>query len=93
MKTKLETSSNSYVPTQPERISNAFGIPQYKPEDIPKPPDPNTPRGQIFIAATQLFSQFGYKETTTRAIARLAGVKQVMIHYYYGSKKSCMRLS
>ncbi len=51
------------------------------------PPDPSSPRGQIFAAATRLFAEFGYKGTNTRAIAEAAGVKQVMIHYYYGSKE------
>ncbi len=51
------------------------------------PPDKNTPRGQIFIAATKLFAEFGYQGTNTRAIASNAGVKQVMVHYYFGSKE------
>ena len=51
------------------------------------PPDPGTPRGQIFQAATQLFAEFGFKSTSTRAIAKAAGVKQVMLHYYFGSKE------
>jgi AcrR family transcriptional regulator len=51
------------------------------------PPDTNTPRGKIFAAATKLFAEFGYRGTNTRAIAQAAGVKQVMIHYYFGSKE------
>jgi len=51
------------------------------------PPDPATPRGHIFAAATRLFAQSGYKGTNTRAIAKEAGVKQVMLHYYFGSKE------
>jgi AcrR family transcriptional regulator len=70
-----------------EKISNAFGIPRYVADEIPEAPDPNTPRGKIFIAATDLFSQHGFKETTTRAIASAAGVNQVMLHYYYGTKE------
>ncbi|MCF7920618.1 MAG: TetR/AcrR family transcriptional regulator [Candidatus Cloacimonetes bacterium] len=54
--------------------------------EIPIPPDPATPKGQIFIAATKLFSESGFKSTSTRAIANAAGVKQVMIHYYFQSK-------
>ena len=57
-----------------------------KPIHLLTPPDTRTPRGQIFIAATKLFSEFGFKGTSTRAIAQAAGVKQVMLHYYYGSK-------
>ncbi len=55
-------------------------------KEIPSPPDPGTPSGQIFLAATKLFSEFGFRDTTTRAIAQLAGVKQVMLHYYFGTK-------
>lgn len=54
--------------------------------EIPTPPSPDTPSGQIFIAATKLFSELGFKNTSTRAIANLAGVKQVMVHYYFVSK-------
>lgn len=50
------------------------------------PPDPNTTKGQIFISATRIFSEFGFKGSSTRAIANAAGVQQVMINYYYGSK-------
>jgi len=50
------------------------------------PPDTSTPRGQIFLAATKLFAEFGFKSTSTRAIAAVAGVNQVMLHYHYGSK-------
>jgi len=53
----------------------------------PDAPDAGTPRGQIFVAATRLFSESGFKGTNTRAIAKAAGVKQVMIHYYFGSKE------
>jgi len=49
-------------------------------------PDLNTPRGRIFAAATRLFSEAGYRDTNTRAIAKAAGVKQVMLNYYYGTK-------
>lgn len=51
------------------------------------PPNVNTPRGQIFTAATRLFSELGFKGTNTRSIAKAAGVKQVMINYYYGTKE------
>jgi AcrR family transcriptional regulator len=51
-------------------------------------PDPNTPKGKIFIAATRLFAENGFKGTNTRAITEAAGVKQVMLHYYFGSKQN-----
>jgi len=60
---------------------------QEKIEGHMAPPDPATPRGHIFAAATRLFAEFGYKGTNTRAIAKAAGVKQVMLHYYFGSKE------
>ena len=50
-------------------------------------PDAATPRGHIFLAATQLFAEFGFQGTSTRAIAKAAGVKQVMLHYHFGSKE------
>ena len=50
------------------------------------PPDPSTTKGQIFIAATRLFSEYGFKGTNTRAIAAAAGVRQVMLNYYFGTK-------
>lgn len=56
------------------------------PEGIPIPPDAATPQGRIFQAATALFSEFGFLGTGTRAIAAAAGVKQVMINYYFRSK-------
>lgn len=51
------------------------------------PMEEDKPRGHIFIAATKLFAEFGFKGTSTRAIASEAGVKQVMVHYYFGSKE------
>jgi AcrR family transcriptional regulator len=61
-------------------------VPHYESVGLLTPPDANTPRGQIFIAATKLFAQYGFKGTSTRAIAKAAGAKQVMLHYYYGNK-------
>jgi AcrR family transcriptional regulator len=67
--------------------SSDFEMPQDKSISPMTPPDANTPRGQIFIAATQLFAKYGYKGTSTRAIAKAAGSKQVMLHYYFGNKE------
>ncbi|MDP8220941.1 MAG: helix-turn-helix domain-containing protein, partial [Candidatus Stygibacter frigidus] len=66
--------------------STIHNIPLYNSDHIPDPPDSDSPSGHIFIAATRLFSEFGFKGTSTRAIAHAAGVKQVMLHYYFGSK-------
>jgi AcrR family transcriptional regulator len=54
--------------------------------DIAAPPDAQPPRERILAAATRLFAENGFKGTNTRAIAKAADVKQVMVHYYYGSK-------
>lgn len=54
---------------------------------LPLAPDQATPRGKIFLAATKLFSEKGFIGTSTREIAKEAGVKQVMIHYYYSNKE------
>jgi TetR/AcrR family transcriptional regulator len=66
--------------------SSDFNLPQGKIIDALVPPDPTTPSGQIFISATKLFAKNGFKGTSTRAIANDAGTKQVMLHYYFGSK-------
>jgi AcrR family transcriptional regulator len=65
---------------QPESPNGRFA-------DLLTPPDASTPRGQIYIAAVRLFAEFGFKGTSTRAITKAAGVKQVMLHYYFGSKE------
>jgi AcrR family transcriptional regulator len=54
---------------------------------LPLAPDPATPPGKIFLAATKLFSEKGFLKATTREIAKEAGVKQVMIHYYFTDKE------
>jgi AcrR family transcriptional regulator len=51
------------------------------------PPDASTPRGKIFAAATKLFAELGFKGTSTRAIAKAAGVKQAMLHYHFSTKE------
>jgi AcrR family transcriptional regulator len=75
-----------YSGTAPDINAGGVGGNTYKEREIPSPPDPDTPSGQIFLAATKLFSEYGFRDTTTRAIASLAGVKQVMLHYYFGTK-------
>jgi len=73
-------------PTEADLIAYNNGTKSKIEDRIPDLPDPDTPKGKIFDAATKLFSENGFKDTTTRAIADLAGVKQVMLHYYFGSK-------
>jgi AcrR family transcriptional regulator len=53
---------------------------------LSSPPDHRPPRDRILAAATGLFAEHGFAGTNTRAIAKAADVKQVMVHYYYGSK-------
>ena len=79
------------ISTELPNQNNSLGKPcipitQESTKCIPFAPDINTPRGQIFVAATQLFAKFGFLGTNTRAIAKEAGVKQVMLNYYFGSK-------
>jgi len=90
------STDKSNLPISKEPIDNSSelldslfidDILQSNSNGIPTPPDPETPRGKIFQAATQLFSERGYKNTSTRAIADAAGVKQVMVHYYFTSKE------
>jgi len=66
-------------------VNHTYGKPKTH-DELLAPPDPTTPKGQIFIAATRLFSEFGFKGSSTRAIANAAGVQQVMLNYYFGSK-------
>jgi AcrR family transcriptional regulator len=54
---------------------------------LPPQPDPETPAGKIFAEATHLFAEHGFKGASTRAIAEAAGVKQVMVNYYFGTKE------
>ncbi|MDD2228465.1 MAG: helix-turn-helix domain containing protein [Candidatus Cloacimonetes bacterium] len=87
MTSGIRKSILKYSPNEANQGEASNVKPHIAAIDIPLPPDPSTPAGQIFMAATQLFSEHGFKETTTRAIASLAGVKQVMLHYYFGSKE------
>jgi len=83
------TYNENTTPEDNYGVKKNYSIPEVPPSgsnDSLISPDPNSPRGQIFIAATKLFSENGFKDTSTRSIAKAAGVKQVMLHYYYGSK-------
>ncbi len=71
----------------PVQDSSELETPFQRPAQVTKPHDPSTPAGKIFFEATRLFAKHGFKGASTRAIAKAAGVKQVMIHYYFGSKE------
>lgn len=47
----------------------------------------NSKRDIILNAAEHLFADSGYNGTTTRAIAKKAGVNIAMLSYYFGSKE------
>lgn len=59
----------------------------------PTPPDRSTtPRGDatrdaLLRAGTELFGDQGYHATSSRALARAAGVNQALIGYHFGGKK------
>ena len=57
-------------------------------ENLPAPRRRNTAsRRKIMDAAIRLFTENGYMETTTLAIAREAGVNEATIFRNFGSKK------
>lgn len=79
--TSEESVNRYYIEELNEEVRSSY-------QGLPLAPDLDTPRGQVFRAATKLFSEKGYLRTTTREIAKEAGVKQVMIHYYYHDKET-----
>lgn len=46
---------------------------------------------RILDVAQDLFGQFGFVGTSTRAIAQGAGVNLAQLHYYYGSKRELFK--
>lgn len=53
---------------------------------ISSSPDPEQTRARIMEAASQLFTEKGFSGTTTRAIAKLAGVNEVTLFRHFGTK-------
>jgi AcrR family transcriptional regulator len=47
-------------------------------------------REQILDAAAQMFSERGYKETSTREIAEAVGVKQSSLYYHFANKQEIL---
>jgi len=80
---------NSLANTDTVQLKNPSGHeqPLMRSNTLPMLLDPETPAGKIFAAATRMFAELGFKGASTRAIAKAAGVKQVMIHYYFNSKE------
>ena len=58
---------------------------------IKLPSDPTQTRQRIIDATTQLFSEMGIAGTTTRAIAKRAGVNEVTLFRHFGSKDNLAR--
>ena len=46
----------------------------------------NGPRSKLLKAATEMFSRYGYDSVSTGEIAKLAGLSQSTVHYYFSSK-------
>jgi AcrR family transcriptional regulator len=47
-------------------------------------------RGKILKAATELYAETGFRGTTTRQIAQLAGVNEVTLFRHFGSKHALL---
>lgn len=48
--------------------------------------DPNSMKARILSCARRLFGEFGYNGTTTRMIAKDAGIDSSTLHYHWGDK-------
>src|SRR5512137_2444025 len=51
---------------------------------------PEDTRQRILRAATQLFTETGYAQATTRLIAEAAGVNEVTLFRHFGNKKALL---
>jgi AcrR family transcriptional regulator len=51
---------------------------------------PEAPRQRIIRAAMDLFAQYGYSRSSTRQIAKAAGVNEVTLFRHFGSKKNLL---
>ncbi|MGX7678535.1 TetR/AcrR family transcriptional regulator [Jatrophihabitans sp. DSM 45814] len=47
-------------------------------------------RGEILGAAGRLFTDYGYAATSTRAIARMVGVRQASLYYHFSCKEDIL---
>jgi AcrR family transcriptional regulator len=50
-------------------------------------PGENSTRAAILKAARELFAELGFAGTSTRAIARKAGVDPALVHHFFGNKE------
>ncbi len=50
-----------------------------------------SPRDEIIVAATRLFAERGYANTTMTDIARAAGLQQPSLYYWFGRKEQILQ--
>jgi TetR/AcrR family transcriptional regulator len=55
------------------------------------PPARSDTETRLLDAAEEVFSELGYRATTTSAIAKRAGANKTLIHYYFRSKDGLYR--
>jgi AcrR family transcriptional regulator len=75
------------VPT-PESRSQVRSI--GRPRNAAEPTGATTPRTGIVNAATRLFSEKGYAQTTMSDIARAAGLQQSSLYYWFRNKEQLL---
>ena len=49
--------------------------------------DPNSMKARILASARRIFGEFGYKDTTTRLIAKHVGIDISTLYYHWGEKQ------
>ena len=74
--------------TEPEAQIRAVGRPRLK---RGRRDDPRSPRTGIVNAATKLFSEKGYAQTTMSDIARAAGLQQSSLYYWFRNKERLLQ--
>jgi AcrR family transcriptional regulator len=60
------------------------------PSDVAEPGKTGSSRERIMLAAKQLFASRGYENTSTVAIARLAGTSESQLMKHFGSKEGLL---
>ncbi|TQF11458.1 TetR/AcrR family transcriptional regulator [Myxococcus llanfairpwllgwyngyllgogerychwyrndrobwllllantysiliogogogochensis] len=58
----------------------------------PEPAAPGVPdaRERLIAASSRVLAERGYDATTVKEVARVAGVNQGLVHYYFGSKDALL---
>lgn len=73
-------------PAEPRTHVRAIGRPRVDANSAP----PASPREGIINAATRLFSEKGYAQTTMSDIARAAGLQQSSLYYWFRNKEQLL---